>query len=120
MENVIIRPDGALFAGRTYPIVDALSMPTPERRWFEQWRDGGIGCINTTVAVWENASETLAVLGKWRHVIAQNGDIVATAASVEEIEAVRKSGRTAIVLGFQNTAPVDSSSGNIARRTSTR
>ncbi len=24
MENVIIEPDGALFAGRTYPIVDAL------------------------------------------------------------------------------------------------
>lgn len=107
MESVIIKPDGASFAGRTYPIVDALSMPTPERRWFEQWRDGGIGCINTTVAVWENASETLAVLGKWRHVVAQNADLVATATSVEEIETIRKSGRTAIVLGFQNTAPIE-------------
>lgn len=107
MEDVIIKPEGALFAGRTYPIVDALSMPTPERRWFEQWRDGGIGCINTTVAVWENSTDTLAVLGKWRYVIAQNADLVATATSVEEIETIRKSGRTAIVLGFQNTAPVD-------------
>lgn len=107
MEDVIIKPDGALFAGRIYPIVDALSMPTPERRWFEQWRDGGIGCINTTLAVWENSQETLAVLGKWRHVIAQNADLVATATSVEEIEAIRKSGRTAIVFGFQNTAPVE-------------
>ncbi len=64
-------------------------------------------CVNTTVAVWENASETLAVLGKWRHVLAQNSDLVAPATSVEEIEAIRKSGRTAIVFGFQNTAPIE-------------
>lgn len=107
MTAVVIKPEGVEFGGRVYGIVDALSMPTPERRWFEQWREGGLGCINTTIAVWENASETLAVLGKWRQVIARNSDLVATAASVEEIEAVRKSGRTAIVFGFQNTAPVD-------------
>ena len=77
MADVVIRPQGVEFDGRTYPIVDGLSMPTPERRWFEQWRVGGIGCVNTTVAVWENASETLALLGKWRHVIAANSDLVA-------------------------------------------
>lgn len=88
-------------------IVDGLMMPTPERRWFEEWRDAKLGCVNTTVAVWENAGETLATLGKWRHVIAQNADLVAAAASVAEIERVAASGRTAIVFGFQNTAPVE-------------
>jgi microsomal dipeptidase-like Zn-dependent dipeptidase len=107
MNEVVVKPDGAQLAGRTYAIVDGLSMPTPERRWFEQWRAGGIGCVNTTVSVWENASETLALLGKWRLVLAQNSDLVAPAQSVAEIEAIMQSGRTAIVFGFQNTAPVE-------------
>jgi membrane dipeptidase len=107
MNDAAIKPEGVEVGGRVYPIVDALSMPTPERRWFEQWREGGLACVNTTVAVWENASETLAVLGKWRHVLAQNSDLVAPATGVEEIEAIRKSGRTAIVFGFQNTAPIE-------------
>lgn len=107
MTNVVNTPHGALYEGLTYPIVDALSMPTPERRWFEQWHEAGFTAVNTTVAVWENSHETLALLGKWRSVIADNADLVATATSVEQIEAIRQSGRTAILLGFQNTAPVD-------------
>jgi membrane dipeptidase len=105
--GLTVEPEGVAFEGRTYAIVDALSMPTPERRWFEQWREGGLGCVNTTIAVWENASETLGLLGKWRRVIGESSDLVAVAQSVEEIEAVRRSGRTAIVFGFQNTAPVE-------------
>ena len=107
MTDIVIRPEGVEFEGRTYSIVDGLSMPTPERRWFEEYRSGAIGCVNTTISVWENASETLALLGKWRTVLAANSDLVAQATSVEEIEAIRKSGRTALVLGFQNTAPCE-------------
>jgi membrane dipeptidase len=107
MEELIRRPEGVEHAGRTYAIVDGLSMPTPERRWFEAWRAGSLACVNTTVSVWENATETLGLLGKWRTVIAANRDLVAQATSVEEIEAIRSSGRTAIVFGFQNTAPVE-------------
>ena len=107
MEDVTIRPEGVELDGRTYTIVDGLSMPTPERRWFEEYRSGAITCVNTTISVWENASETLALLGKWRLVLEQNSDLVAQATSVEEIEAIRRSGRTALVFGFQNTAPCE-------------
>jgi len=107
MPEVMVRPDGVEYDGRLYGIVDALSMPTAERRWFEHWREGGLTCVNTTIAVWENASETLAVIGKWRNVLDRNSDIVAAAQSVEDIEAIRASGRTAIVFGFQNTSPIE-------------
>jgi membrane dipeptidase len=90
-----------------FPIVDGLSMPVPERRWFEEWHEAGLACVNATVSVWENAGETIALLGKWRTIVAANSDIVACAASVEEIERIAASGRTAIVLGFQNTAPIE-------------
>ncbi|HVF65421.1 MAG TPA: membrane dipeptidase [Casimicrobiaceae bacterium] len=107
MEDFVVRPQGAEFGGRLYPIVDGLSMPTPERRWFEEYRAGGIGCVNTCLCVWENANEALGVLGKWRIALAQNSDLVAQATSVAEIEAIRASGRTALVFGFQNTAPCE-------------
>jgi membrane dipeptidase len=106
-KQLSVVPEGASFDGRTYALVDGLSMPTPERKWFEEYRSGGIGCVNTTISVWENAAETLALLGKWKQVLAANSDLVAQATSVEEIEAIRKSGRTALVFGFQNTAPVE-------------
>ena len=106
-QSFVVKPEGPEFGGRTYALVDGLSMPTPERRWFVEYREGGIGCVNTCTAVWEGATEALAVLGKWRQAIAHNADLVAAATSVEEIEAIRRSGRTALVLGFQNTAPVE-------------
>jgi membrane dipeptidase len=90
-----------------YLTVDGLSMPTPERRWFEEWRAGDIACVNTTIALWENAGETLALLGKWRTVLEENSDIVALATSVDDIRKIAASGRTAILFGFQNTAPVE-------------
>lgn len=107
MPELVIRPDGAEYEGRLYPIVDGLSMPTPERRWFEEYRGAPLAAVNTCLAVWENCTEAMALIGKWRTVLAANQDIVAQATSVEEIEAIRRSGRTALVFGFQNTAPVE-------------
>ncbi|HYF21341.1 MAG TPA: membrane dipeptidase [Ramlibacter sp.] len=107
MPELIVRPDGAEYDGRLYPIVDGLSMPTPERRWFEEYRGAPLAAVNTCLAVWENSTEAMALIGKWRQVLAANADIVAPATSVEEIEAIRRSGRTALVLGFQNTSPVE-------------
>src|SRR3569833_898503 len=101
MSEVEIRPDGAQYAGRTYAIVDGLSMPAPERKWFEKWRANDNSNKNTTETDRENATETKGRLGKWRTVLAQNADLVAQATSVGEIEAIRRSGRTAIVYGFQ-------------------
>ncbi len=107
VEAMLMQAEGVQYRGRSYAIVDGLSMPTPERQWFEQWREGSVGCVNTCVAVWENATEALGVLGKWRHAVLQHSDLVAAASSVEQIDAIRRSGRTALVFGFQNTAPVE-------------
>lgn len=110
MSGTIERPlpqAAAKPAAATTIVVDGLSMPTPERRWLEQWREGGVGCVNCCIAVWENSRETLSVLGKWRRLLADNADIVASATSVDEIRRIAGSGRTALVFGFQNTAPVE-------------
>ncbi|HSV84579.1 MAG TPA: membrane dipeptidase [Ramlibacter sp.] len=88
-------------------VVDGLTMPTMDRKWFEEWREARLGCVNMTVAVWENAHETLNLLARWREVIRANADLVEGAQSVADIRRIAASGRTAIVFGFQNTAPVE-------------
>jgi microsomal dipeptidase-like Zn-dependent dipeptidase len=88
-------------------VVDGLGMPTRERRWFEEWRAGGTTCLNTCVAVWESASEAINLLSAWRRFATDNADLVAMATSTSQIEEVRKTGRIALLLGFQNTSPVE-------------
>ena len=88
-------------------IVDGLQIPTPERRWFEEWRAGGVGCVHATMAIWEGAEETLSYVGRYKRVLEENADLVALATSADEIERIAASGRTAVLFGFQNTAPVE-------------
>lgn len=88
-------------------IIDALNYPIPDRRWFQEWRDGGVSCAHVTVAIWENARETMERLAKWRHAFADNADLIGLALTAEDIRKIHASGRTAVILGFQNTAPIE-------------
>jgi len=87
--------------------IDALCIPVPERQFIERWRRGNVSCIHVTVAVWEDSREAIATLGRWRRFIEANADLVAQAASGEEIRSAARAGRTAIVFGFQNTSPCE-------------
>ena len=88
-------------------IIDGLTLPVPERRWFKEWRAGVVAAVHATVAIWENATETFSLIGRWRRVLEENADIVELATSAGDIERVAASGRTAVVMGFQNTSPVE-------------
>jgi microsomal dipeptidase-like Zn-dependent dipeptidase len=88
-------------------IVDAMQYNKPERVRFEEWRAGGIGCVHVTVAIWEGARETLSVLGEWNRLLDANSDLIALATTADEIEKIAKSGRTAIIYGFQDTSPLE-------------
>lgn len=88
-------------------IIDALQYNNPERARFEEWRDGGVGCVHVTLAIWENARETLAAIGQWNRHFEEHADLIALATTAEEIEEIAASGRTAVVYGFQDTSPFE-------------
>lgn len=85
------------------PVIDALIVSHPERRVFEDLRQGNVGCATVTVGFWDDAGEALDHIGQWRDAVRANADLVAIGRSRAEIEHIIASGRTAIVLGFQNT-----------------
>lgn len=88
-------------------VVDCLENSKPSRERFLEWRDGHVGCVHVTVAIWESARETLSVLGQWNDLFAENRDLISPARTVAELREVVASGRTAVVFGFQNTAPFE-------------
>lgn len=88
-------------------IVDCLEYSKPSRERFLEWKAGRVGCVHVTLAVWETARETLSVIGQWNDLFAENADLVALARTAEEIRSIAESGRTAVIFGFQNTAPLE-------------
>ena len=88
-------------------IIDALEYPNPARQWFEEWRAGGVSCVHVTVAIWENEQETMRRLALWRRAFLDHADLIEVALTGQDITRVAASGRTAVVLGFQNTAPIE-------------
>lgn len=88
-------------------LIDALQYNKPERARFEEWKRGGVGCVHVTLSIWENARETLTVIGEWNRLLEQNADLIALATTGEDIERIAASGRTAVVYGFQDTSPFE-------------
>ena len=88
-------------------LVDCLEASKWSRERFEEVRAGGLDCIHVTLAIWENARETLSVIGHWRRLLEECSDLVALATTADEVEAIAASGRTAVVWGFQNASPLE-------------
>lgn len=88
-------------------IIDCLQYSLPERARFEEWRAGGVGAVHVTLAIWEDARETLRVIGAWNRLFEANTDLIALAGSARDIDRIAGSGRTAVIFGFQNTSPFE-------------
>jgi membrane dipeptidase len=46
-------------------LIDCLEASHWERDRFLELRQGGVGCVHITLAVWETARETLTKIGHW-------------------------------------------------------
>ena len=88
-------------------LIDCLEASHWNRDRFVEIREGGVSCVHITLAIWENARETLTKIGHWNRLLEANADLVGLATSAEAIEEIAASGRTAILFGFQNTDPLD-------------
>lgn len=75
------------------------------REMFEDLRSGGITAAHASVAIFHNASEALGIVANWRHQILDSSDLVIPIKQTLDIETAKDSGRTGIMIGFQNTDP---------------
>ncbi len=84
-------------------VFDGLIVANWSATIFEDMRRGGLTGANCTCSVWEGFRETMINIGAWNGYFRRHADIICKARTVEDIRRAKRDGKTAIVLGFQNT-----------------
>ncbi|MFI5662882.1 dipeptidase [Streptomyces sp. NPDC051684] len=87
--------------------IDGLECSLYDREVFQELRTGQLACVTPTLAFWENATETMDEIGRWRDLERENADLIRIARTADDIEQAHRDGRTAILLGTQNSSPIE-------------
>ncbi|MEM9775790.1 MAG: membrane dipeptidase [Chloroflexota bacterium] len=88
-------------------IIDALNCSNWDQSLFQEAKAAGVTCAHVTLAVWENARETLSQVDKWYRFFRQHPDLIMQVQSADDIRAAEASGKVGIMLGFQNSSPIE-------------
>lgn len=83
-------------------LIDGLQCGHFDRNAFESLRRGNVGAVTVTCGFWEDVTESLDSIARWRDLCAENSDMVEIARTAADIRRISASGRLAIILGFQN------------------
>ncbi len=91
----------------SFPVIDALQASNWSEEHFRSLADAGADAIHVTVAFWHDCKETLAHIGKWNRWFKEHENLILPVREAGDIERAHKSGRTGIILGFQNSSPIE-------------
>ena len=84
-------------------LIDGLQCGHFTREVFEELKQADVGCVTVTCGFWEGTVESLDKLAKWRDLVAANADLVGIALTAQDVIDIHASGRTALVMGYQNS-----------------
>lgn len=85
-------------------VFDGLIVANWSPEVFADMHRGGVTAANCTCCVWEGFAGTMANVARWNAWFRAHGDLIVKARGTADIRAAKEEGRTAIVLGFQNTS----------------
>lgn len=86
---------------------DGLNICNWSRDIFEAWQKGGITGVSCTCGLWEGFRGSIANVVQWKKWFEEHSDLIVQAHSVGDIRAAKESGRTAVLLSWQNTAGIE-------------
>lgn len=88
-------------------LIDNLQYANWSEKIFRQMREGGVDAVHVTIAYHENFRETVANVEQWNRWFQRFPDLIVHGRSGEDVREAKKSGRTAIIYGFQNPSPIE-------------
>ncbi|MFT8891195.1 MAG: membrane dipeptidase [Acetobacter papayae] len=88
-------------------VIDGLQTCAWSRPVFEEMRAAGLTVVNAASLLWENFSEGMAYIRTWEQLFADNADLIMPIRNVDDIETAKRTGRTGISIGWQNTSPLE-------------
>ncbi|MBG02980.1 MAG: peptidase M19 [Rhodospirillaceae bacterium] len=88
-------------------VVDGLQCCDFDRALLEEALRGGVTAINHAAILWENFREGIDRVAEWNRVFDTHGDIVMPIRTTEDILAAKAAGKLGIIMGWQNTSPLE-------------
>ena len=89
-------------------VIDALNVSNWDSpAVYESLHAGQVTGINATIAIWENYVQTMDHIKRWERRFRERRDTLVQAKSVEDLLRAKSEGRTGVVLGWQNAAPIE-------------
>jgi len=89
--------------------IDGLQSGSYGREQLQALVDGRLAAVTVTLGFWDTTIEGLESIARYRDLARDNADLVEIATTVADIERIAASGRTALILGFQNTSALGGS-----------
>jgi membrane dipeptidase len=88
-------------------VIDGLIISDFNRAVFEDMRKGGLTAANCTCCVWENFTETMRNVMRWKKLLRENSDLITQVYTTADIERAKAEGKTGIILGWQNVTGIE-------------
>lgn len=88
-------------------IIDGLNISVWDRETFSKLRIGGITAVNVTTVCWEHFRDSIQNIEKWNRRFEIFSDHIIPIRNVKDIIKAKKIGKTGIIIGFQNTTPIE-------------
>jgi membrane dipeptidase len=94
-------------------IVDGLVISNFGRDVFDDMRRGGLTAANCTCCVWENFTESMRNVMRWKTWFREHGDLLVQVYSTQDVRRAKAAGKTGIILGWQNLSGIEDQIGYV-------
>ena len=88
-------------------VIDGLQCCDFDRPLIEEALRGGVTVINHAAVLWENFTGGIEMVTTWNRLYETHTDILMPIRSVRDIHTAQTSGRLGIIMGWQNTSPLE-------------
>lgn len=107
------RPDTAALHD-TLTVIDGLIVSDFGREVFEDMRRGGLTAANCTCCIWENFTETMRNVMRWKSWFHEHADLITQVYTTADIRRAKAEGKTGIILGWQNVSGIEDQIGYLS------
>jgi membrane dipeptidase len=88
-------------------VIDCLEISNWSEEVFRNMRRGGLTAVNCTVSVLENFRQTIHNIAVWHERFKKHAELIMPVRRTSDIKTAKETGRTGIILGFQNTSAIE-------------
>jgi membrane dipeptidase len=88
-------------------VIDGLEISNWGEAVLRNMRRGGLTAVNCTISILENFRQTIVNIAWWHRAFSRHADMIAPVRTVGDIRQAKRSGKTGIIFGFQNTTAIE-------------